>query len=121
MIGVLAQVEDEKERFEKRLDGALGFNMGTWYSTTGEQEQTNVCGTTACLAGHAAVYDGFMFLGSTYCAQPVQGKPGTWENSMDIESAGAEVLELTQEEADTLFYAEDLGAVYEYVADAMGV
>jgi hypothetical protein len=121
MIEVLAQVEDEKERFAYRVPGALGFNMDVWASKVSESEGAAFCGTTACLAGHAVVADGYVLLNSTECGKPVPGEPRQWWSTEYIEDAGRLALGLTQSEADELFYVGTLDDVYETVAEWMGV
>jgi len=122
MIEVLARVEDEKVRFERKEKGALGFNMDVWNSLVGESEGSNICGTTACLAGHAAVSDGYHLRNSTDCAKQDGTYPKwKWTDHKSIEQAGREVLGLTVDQADDLFYLGNLDDVYLTVAGWMGV
>lgn len=119
IIEVLARVEDERKRFERREPDALGFNMDVWHSGESESEGSNVCGTTACFAGHAAVANGYWLLTSTDCAKP-KGEE-SWKDRISIEEAGRRALGLTTEQADDLFYVGSLDGVYETLAGWMGV
>jgi len=110
MIEVLAHVEDERARFAQREPGAVGFNMAHWFDNSGRMpdEASNICGTTACLAGHAYLMSN----------APVPIRQATEDR---IASVGARVLELDDDEEGYLFYLDSLDDVYRYVAEDMGV
>ena len=70
-----------------REESLMKFNISTW----GEK---NSCGTSACIAGYAvAIFDNEMWLNFLRDGTAV----------MDIENKAAEILGLTEEEADGLF------------------
>lgn len=116
MIEVLAQVEDEREAFAARKPGAVGFNMGSWHGASITYvDGAPYCGTTACLAGHAAIADGWELKTSTLCSHSKTGK------MQDIEDVGREALGLSTNAACSLFYLDSLDEVYEWVAEYMGV
>ena len=112
MIQALARVEDEATLFAKGEKGAVGFEMGSWFGNKqwqwvaeGDDRNTgdnNVCGTTACLAGHAVLMEGHDLK-----------KVGT-----DIEGLALDILGIS---GWSPFYEHDLDGVYRVVAEHMGV
>lgn len=104
MIEVLARVEDERERFARGEEGAVGFDMSSWFARNGRDPGLNVCGTTACLAGHAVMASGQSCFGMGGAA---------------IQYAGAAYLGLGT--SPYVFFLDSLRQVYEYVAQKMGV
>lgn len=107
MIEVLARIEDEKEAFSKQEPGAIGFNMDHWFSV-------GDCGTTACLAGHAALMEGYLPCTSDTCNLP-------GGEAQIVDEVGAEILGLNDDEAEFVFYLNDIDGVYRWVARKMGV
>lgn len=118
MIEVLARVEDEREAYARFTPNSVGFNMGSWF-----REETvwmpnargAFCGTTACLAGHAVLMEGYEVGGSETCRDPKTGE------RFSVETMGAEILGLSEEAAMNVFYLEDLDSVYHWVAEYFGV
>ena len=104
MIRTLVQIDHEQYAYKAGDRGALGFDMDQFYS---------VCNSTACLAGHAAVVGGWQLYNS------ITAMKG--EENCEIEDVGREVLGLTPDEAQEVFFLENLDAVYDWCADAMGV
>lgn len=110
MIEVLARIEDESERFARREEGAVGFNMSDWYNEEYYDQKSNICGTTACLAGHA-------YIAAGYTAALTDDR----YREESISDIGQQVLGLSCEDADHVFCLADLEEVYDWVADQMGV
>jgi hypothetical protein len=108
MIRTLVQIEHERYAYKAGDRGALGFDMDQFYSA---------CCSTACLAGHAAVVGGWQLWNSITAVKGGGEEPRYCE----IEDVGREVLGLTPDEAQEVFYLENLDAVYDWVADEMGV
>lgn len=125
MIKVLARVEDEATRFARHEEGAVGFNMASWWDPTSTARQnvtdddprSEVCGTTACLAGHAVLMEGYRI-----------GLSARWRRTKgllapeEVERVAARILGIGNMSADqSPFYLNDLDWVYEWVADKMGI
>lgn len=119
MIKVLARVEDEAAQYARGVVGSVGFNMGAWMSLSTEQyvaygdpRSTNVCGTTACLAGHAVLMEGYKAERRSYAISLT-------DDGHSIEKLACEILGL--EPGATPFYCDDLDEVYNWVACDMGI
>ena len=115
-IEVLARVEDEKDAFAYGVPGAVGFNMSSWYARNGSCEGTDICGTVACLAGHAAMMQGYQGVaGMDMFRHPETG------NYEDVEVIACDVLGLDPGAGNALFYLDNLNDVYAWIARALGV
>jgi hypothetical protein len=116
IIEVLTRIEEEKDLFAMGAEGALGFNMQTWYSVESNSEDASetLCGTVACLAGHTVNMAGYSLVnGSDMCMDPNGGYH-------DMEAVAAVHLGIEPENGNP-FYLQDLDAVYEWAAHQMGV
>lgn len=107
-IEILTNIEYEQARLRGGDNDAVGFDMNVWYSAA--------CGTVACLAGHAAMSVGYIPLAGMDMFR--DGRTGDYR---DVEEIGCEVLGLTAAEGSSLFYLPDLDAVYEWVANRLGL
>lgn len=115
IIEVLANIECELGGVSTNPDRQpVGFNMHNWLVVP--SQMTNVCGTTACFAGHAMLADGW----SIDFKQGFFYKDGYF-NTTDAEDEGAKILGLEPEEAARLFYLEDIDEVYSWIAGHMGI
>jgi hypothetical protein len=128
VIEVLAQIEWNIKAFQAKAPGAVGFNMAFWFSERQYQDsvrdETNVCGTVACLAGHAIVHEGLYTLmgGSDYAYRSVKDDQGrTREEGVDVQAHAAEYLGISLMQSETLFYYDNLDQVYRWFANEMGV
>lgn len=91
----------------------VGFNMGKWFAHNElkEEELSRIltivdehpCGTVACLAGHAAIIAAQEGLSPLDCSFFGHG---------EIFSTAAEFLDLTEEEAERLFYGRWYSGYY---------
>lgn len=112
VIDVLADIEesDENPKAPYHLD------MSTWFSMTyGISNGLDSCGTTACFAGFATLRAGYT---------PIQHGDhviGTDGQTWDVEWLGGHLCGFDLDEAESVFYADDLDEVYELIADFMGV
>jgi len=108
MLDTLVAIEREQAMGQR-----LGFDMSNWYNDTMSE-----CGTTACLAGWAAIEAGWKPAAnvSSVVYAEKDGRMELWPQ------VGAGVLGLDEREADALFYEpESLGEVYAAVAEISGV
>jgi len=116
MIEVLSQIEWEIGGVRTNPDRpAVGFDMQNWLIVPLSDRPENVCGTTACLAGHAMLADGWS----------IDFRKGLFfkghKTTGDAEYDGAQILGLDHEDAAGLFYLDDLDQVYAWVARRMGI
>lgn len=92
----------------------LGFDMGTWYNTIDPASQ-HWCRTTACFAGHAVLAQGMSL---TTCGL-ARGRDGS--ATRPISGVAQQWLGLSMWQAGELFHLPDLNAVYNRLAEWMGV
>lgn len=104
IIEVLRNIESEKN--------PVGFNMN-WWAHAGEG--VNVCHTTACLAGHALINEGYTvdFKNEQFFTQT--------GIAVDAQEEGAKILGITDWEGETLFYLDNIDEVYAWFAHRMGI
>lgn len=91
------------------------FDMGTWFggprggSRGAEVTEDHMppCGTTACLAGWVAFHQGPV---GSRIAGTIVTVPDA-ERSVDIEIYARDALDITQDQANVLFYLNNVGEV----------
>lgn len=110
MIEVLARIENQ--------EGGVGHDQSHWFRQT-------PCGTTACLAGHTALMEGYVVDWSYGYYSSVSGAvspPDKPDLKYTTSKVAAQVLELNPQESHLLFHtAQSLDDIYKFAARSMGV
>lgn len=106
MIQVLAKIYNEAG------NGDIGFDMDSWY----EESSRTRCGSTACLAGWAAMAAGYDLLSGGECI-----KIGSKRGTEVISYVADDWLELDGRGGGMFFFLGNLHEVYSAVADEMKI
>jgi hypothetical protein len=100
---VVEHMEDVLSKQPEKVINKLSLDMGSWFEET-KDAQGNVCGTSMCLAGWSAHYDGRKMFNyesdETWNGVGVKDDDG---ETVDIEKWAADFFEFENAESD-IFY-----------------
>lgn len=94
-------------QFENPGTARVGFDMGTWFGFPAEENLTEsdpLCGTTACLAGHAVILFGQVSLEDLEEGINPESSSNFTLTQESWQVPGAEVLGLTYEQSELIFF-----------------